>query len=105
MRSGRRRADDRRTLDAILYVLRAGGRWRDLRPRWGSSITCRLRLDRWIADRTWERIRRCFLGELAAEARRERRCAFREGSFVRARKGAVRPGARRLASMQRGRYA
>jgi hypothetical protein len=37
-KEGRPRADDRRTLDGILYVLRTGCRWRDLPPRYGSAV-------------------------------------------------------------------
>jgi transposase len=43
--TGRPRADDRRTLNGILYVLRPGCRWRkDLPDRYGSSVTCWRRL-------------------------------------------------------------
>lgn len=38
--TGRPRADDRRTLNGILYVLRTGCRWKDLPERYGSSVTC-----------------------------------------------------------------
>ena len=34
---GRPRADDRRTLDAILFVLRSGCRWADLPQELGSA--------------------------------------------------------------------
>lgn len=37
---GRPRADDRRTLTRILYVLRIGCRWRALPRRYGSPVTC-----------------------------------------------------------------
>jgi hypothetical protein len=43
--TGRPRADDRRTLNSILYVLRTGCRWKDLPDRYGSSVTCWRRLD------------------------------------------------------------
>ena len=39
-RMGRPRADDRRTLHGILWVLRTGARWWDL-PQWyGNPSTC-----------------------------------------------------------------
>jgi transposase/quinol monooxygenase YgiN len=53
---GRPRADDRRTLDGILYVLRTGCRWRDLPPCYGDPVTCWRRFTRWESDGTWERI-------------------------------------------------
>ncbi len=53
---GRPRADDRRTLDGILYVLRTGCRWHDLPREYGSPVTCWRRLTQWEADGMWERI-------------------------------------------------
>src|SRR5688572_5128688 len=41
-RRGRPRADDRRTIDGILWVLRTGARWADLPRRYGASSTCHL---------------------------------------------------------------
>jgi transposase len=53
--TGRPRANDQRTLNGILYVLRTGCRWKDLPDRYGSSVTCWRRLDQWQMDGTWER--------------------------------------------------
>jgi transposase len=61
--TGRPRADDRRTINGIAYMLRTGCRWKDLRERYGSSVTCWRRLDQWQMDGTWERIWRDFLDE------------------------------------------
>ena len=63
-RTGRPRADDRRTLDGILYVLRTGCRWHDLPPSYGSAVTCWRRLAQWEADGTWERIWRALFEQL-----------------------------------------
>jgi len=38
-RTGRPRADDRRTIEGILYVLITGCRWRDLPREYGSPTT------------------------------------------------------------------
>ena len=38
-RRGRPRADDRRTLDGILWVLRSSACWKDLPPKYGSRST------------------------------------------------------------------
>ena len=45
---GRPRADDRRTLNGILYVLRTGCCWEDVPREYGSSTTC------WRKLRAWE---------------------------------------------------
>jgi transposase len=42
----RSRADDRRTINGILWVLRSGARWRDL-PEYGRPSTCHRRLQEW----------------------------------------------------------
>jgi transposase len=44
---GRPRADDRRILNGILYVLTSGCRWMDMPPEYGSYKTAWRRLKRW----------------------------------------------------------
>jgi transposase len=68
-RRGRPRADDRRTLDGILWVLRSGARWTDLPPQYGSRSTCHRRLQEWQDQGIWERIRLKFLTTLEAQAK------------------------------------
>jgi transposase len=55
-RRGRPRADDRRVIDGILYVLTTGCRWVDLPARYGSDTTAWQRLRALRVDGTWERI-------------------------------------------------
>jgi len=54
--TGRRRADDRRTLEAILYVQRTGRAWADLPPELGDDATAHRRLVEWRASGLWDRI-------------------------------------------------
>lgn len=42
--TGQKRADDRQTLNGILYVLRTGSRWSDVPSQYGSPTTCWRRL-------------------------------------------------------------
>ncbi|MBV9469098.1 MAG: transposase, partial [Abitibacteriaceae bacterium] len=51
---GRKRSEDRKTLNGILYVLKTGCAWEDLPPEYGSDTTCWRRLQQWSADGTWE---------------------------------------------------
>jgi predicted ATPase/DNA-binding SARP family transcriptional activator len=53
---GRPRAEPRRTLDGIRYVLGTACRWRDLPAHYGSPATCWRRWKEWQSDGTWERI-------------------------------------------------
>ncbi len=55
--TGRRRADDRRTLEAILYVQRTGRAWADLPPELGDDATAHRRLVEWRASGLWDRIK------------------------------------------------
>ena len=84
---GRPRADDRRTLDAILFVLRSGCRWKDLPAELGSPITAWRRLKEWEEAGVWERIWRALLSSLDAQGKLEWAQAFLDGSFVPAKKG------------------
>jgi transposase/quinol monooxygenase YgiN len=91
-REGRPRADDRRTLDGILYVLRTGCRWQDLPDEYGSGVTCWRRLTQWEDDGTWERLWRVFLETLDASGRLAWAQALLTGSCVPSRRGARRAG-------------
>ncbi len=55
---GKPRADDRETLNAILYVMSTGCRWDDLsKTQYAHSYTTAWRrLKRWEEDGTWKRI-------------------------------------------------
>ncbi len=54
--AGRPRADDRKTLNAILYVLTTGCKWMDLPREYGSYSTAWRRLKRWEEEEVWGRI-------------------------------------------------
>jgi transposase len=84
---GRPRADDRRTLNGILYVLRTGCRWEDVPRDYGSSTTCWRRLRAWEEDGTWEGIWRSLLTLLDEQEKLEWAKAFLDASFVPAKKG------------------
>lgn len=85
---GRPRADDRRTLNAIMYILKTGCAWQDLLAEYGSSTTCWRRLSQWSEDGTWELIWRALLSKLDAQGKLEWAQAFLDGSFVPAKRGA-----------------
>ncbi len=53
---GRPRADDRRTLSAILYVQRTGCAWGELPAEFGDGATAHRRLQQWMGEGTWSRI-------------------------------------------------
>ena len=87
--TGRTRADDRQTLNGILWVLRSGARWQDVPRQDGSPTTRWRRLVTWQATGVWTRIWQALLKSLDARERLRRSQAFRDGSVVPAKKGGV----------------
>jgi transposase len=59
------RADDRRVMNAIFYVLRTGMPWRDLPERYGPYTTAYNRFNRWSRRGIWKRM----FDRLAAKSR------------------------------------
>jgi transposase len=86
-RTGRPRADDRRTIEGILYVLITGCRWQDLPREYGAPTTVWRRLKCWGEAGIWERIWRAALAALDRHGQLDWSRAFLDGSFVPAKKG------------------
>ena len=61
------RADDRKIMNAIFYVLRTGMPWRDLPERFGDGTKVHLRFSRWAKSGVWDRV----FHHLAADADNE----------------------------------
>lgn len=55
-RPGPKRKDDRRVMNGIFWVLRAGAPWRDLPERYGPYTTAYNRFNRWRKAGVWERL-------------------------------------------------
>lgn len=92
-RRGRPRADDRRLLNAILWRLDNGAKWRALPAEYGPWPTVYLRFRQWTESGVWQRV----LAELQAGARRDGALSFEfaalDGTSVRAHRCAA--GARK----------
>jgi transposase len=86
-RRGRPRAEDRRTLNGILWILRSSARWKDLPPKYGSRSTCHRRLQEWQDQRVWERIHLKLLSTLDSQAKLHWSRAFLDGSSCLAIRG------------------
>ncbi|WP_110943647.1 IS5 family transposase [Streptomyces niger] len=89
---GRRRAGDRETLAAIIFVATSGCTWRQLPPAFGpAGPTVYRRLAQWSRDRVWAKLHRVLLDELGARGKLDwSRCAIGSVS-VRAAKGGPGP--------------
>jgi transposase len=91
-RTGRPRANDRRTLEGILYILITGSRWQDLPREYGAPTTVWRRLKWWGEAGIWERIWRAALATLDRQGQLDWSMAFLDGSFAPAKRGGERVG-------------
>lgn len=85
---GRRRADDRAVLSAIIYVATTGCTWRQLPPVFGASWqTVHRRFTYWSKARVWAKLHRVVLDRLGASGELDwSRCAI-DSVSIRAVKG------------------
>ena len=86
-KEGKPRADDRRTINAILYVLVTGCRWVDLPKRYGDDSTANRRLRRWEKMGVWKRIMDSLLFEGYGNGKVKLDELSVDSSTIRARKG------------------
>ncbi|MEU8687400.1 IS5 family transposase [Streptomyces sp. NPDC048665] len=91
---GRKRLDDRRVLNGILFVLYTGVPWEFLPQEleYGSGSTCWRRLRDWQEAGVWRALHELLLAELRAADLLDFSRAAVDGSHVRAMKGGERTG-------------
>ena len=86
--TGRPRADDRKTLNGILYVLITGCRWMDLpEDKYGSHKTCWRRLKQWTEQGVWARVLERLLTEGYAQGVLTLTGAAVDSATIKAKKG------------------
>ncbi|MBD3191165.1 MAG: IS5 family transposase [Candidatus Heimdallarchaeota archaeon] len=85
--TGRPRADDRQTINGILYVLLTGCRWMDLPEKYGSHKTCWRRLKQWTEQGVWERISERLLTKSYGEGTLTIQGVAVDSSTIEAKKG------------------
>jgi transposase len=88
-RGGRPRADVRRCLEGILWVLRSGARWKDLPRSFPSYVTCWRRFVEWSDDGVWDQAWRRLVELLDRQGRINWEEGFADGTFASAKKGAI----------------
>jgi transposase len=90
---GRKRIDDRRCLEGILFVLFSGLPWEAVPAELGvSGVTCWRRLQEWQAAGVWERLLRLLLEELERLGALDPARLLVDASIAPAKKGAPRRG-------------
>ena len=88
-RGGRPRADVRRCLEGILWVLRSGARWKDLPRSFPSYVTCWRRFAEWSDDGVWDQAWRRLVALLDQQGQVDWEEGFADGTFASAKKGAI----------------
>lgn len=86
-RGGRPRANDRTTLDGILWVLRTGAQWSEMPKKYGSYATAWRRLKAWEEDGTWEKIWKRLVSLLSKKDKLQLSVGMVDGTFAPAKKG------------------
>lgn len=89
---GRPEADQRKTLNGIIYVLKTGCAWRDLPEQYGSYVTCWRRHRQYVQLGIWDRIWRFLLRDLYEKGEIELEMVHLDASFVPAKKGGTKVG-------------
>ena len=84
---GRPWRDPRDVLNGILWILRTGAQWADLPERYPPYQTCHRRFQRWVRDRTLERILEALAADLKARGGLDLSECFIDGTFIVAKKG------------------
>jgi transposase len=85
--TGRPRAEDRKTINGILWVLRTGARWADMPRKYGAPSTAHVRLQTWQREGVWESIWRTLLSNLNEKGKLDWEKAHLDGTFIAAKKG------------------
>ena len=84
---GRPKAEPRRCVEGILWVLRSGARWKDLPKGFPSYPTCWRRLREWTLAGVWQRAWSQLLHKLDRAGRIDWDQSLADGMLVPAKKG------------------
>ena len=84
---GRPWRSSRDVLNGILWILRTGAQWADLPERYPPYQTCHRRFQRWIRDRTLERVLEALAADLKDRGGLDLSECFIDGTFIVAKKG------------------
>ena len=86
-KGGRPRANDKKTIEGILWVLRTGAQWNELPVKYGSPMTCWRRLNNWQKKGVWRKIWKKLLIILDKQSKIDLEVTYLDGTFAPAKKG------------------
>jgi len=89
--TGRKRSNLKQVFYAILWVLESGARWSDIdKYKFGvSHQTCHRYFEEWVQKGIWQKAWQTLAQEMEDERLLKLSESFVDGSFVRAKKGAI----------------
>jgi len=86
---GRPRRDERQVMNGVLWILRSGARWADLPERFPPYQTCHRRFQEWVKDGKLRKILETLAQDLLERGKLDLSETFIDGTFVSAKKGAL----------------
>src|SRR5918997_2349484 len=88
---GRKRADILKVFEGILWVLESGARWEDIdKGRYASYQTCHRYFQEWVQSGVLQQALSALVQQAESQNLVKLQESFVDGSFVRAKKGALR---------------
>ncbi len=86
---GRPRRSEREVMNGVLWILRSGARWADLPERFPPYQTCHRRFQQWVKEGRLRRVLETLAEDLLKRGKLDLSETFIDGTFVSAKKGAV----------------
>ncbi len=88
---GRKRADILKVFEGILWVLESGARWEDIdKKKYAAYQTCHRYFQEWVQSGLFQNALETLVKDAESENIIQLHESFVDGSFVRAKKGALR---------------
>lgn len=84
---GRPRAEDKKTVEGIIWVLTTGAQWNEVPAKYGSGRTCWRRFTQWKKQGVWKKIWQQLLVVLDREDKLTWNISYLDGTFASAKKG------------------
>jgi transposase len=85
--TGRKRTDDRKVINGILFVLITGCRWGDMPSIYGSQATAWRRLKRWSEEGVWNEIMESLRDSAYQKGKFSMDVVCVDSSFIETKKG------------------
>jgi len=87
---GRPPRQAREVMNGVLWILRSGARWQDLPDRFPPHQTCHRRFQEWVRDGRLRKVLETLAQDLLERGKLDLSETFIDGTFVSAKKGALR---------------